>query len=1372
MSPAAVDVRPPVTSPPPKPSSAPQNSAPASDMPSSSTFNLGASDGNGSKCQFGPSVPSRSARSRPRLVKLRKQHSMSRTGSAESGPGVNPFCSVSDATRASNGFNFSTGDCGGVGFVFGAKSGVENLDNGDGESDGIVRNVDNAERGSDGVAGTSSCDDNLDKGEGVKTLNCDERGQMDVGNGREFDKVESDSFECGAKINDLGSLLCGEKREFCENVRGKISEDKRNAKTDTETECQKVDNMDFAFDSNSSDLGLHLNLDSNPEMQECDGNVEKPSMDNRGEMKLESEVEYNVGSAPFVFCSSLISNLNSNMEKKKPSGNLDKLASDVGRKLKVESETDLEKVEADPFEFHAEKSCILNKDQENAFFVFRSSSYTECMEAKCQDTMKLSSENLGGFKTNSDSSPFCQSSGSPYVASERTNEDNHENSGQNHFLFGSDGNMEGATIGLSSSKDFKSAGSAESVEAGQFTKCQVNHNTLPNIDAAAATCSFSSVGLGFQPKGCASEAASVDGVKKKDDVSFTGTTDGFGVCFEDFKRSFCDPSCLRENLFPELNKTSECGAKGRAFRDKRSRKQRGKSKKPSMSKPWPRQDHVPKESGSQENPEPSGCYSPMDFSPYEETRVADPHSREHSVISADPCETVPVDPKGEGLAATASGLGYIVDQICKEPIEKNSTYHGEGGFFGDGLWKGSDSETARAGIGLTIEKQESDCRSPFFASGSEKDKCFTFLASSSVQGSSMMGKRQQRRKKNKIKVGHATFVITPSSNVEFGSSGLFTPHSSMPLCTEVVGKSEAKEQFKQVHVSSSVAIHETCEKWRIRGNEAYKNGDHSKAEEFYTQGIISIPSNERAGCSLKPLLLCYSNRAATRMCLGRIREALGDCVMATALDPNFLKAQMRAANCHLLLGEVENAKQYFNKCSESVNGVCLDRRIVINSADGLQKIQKVIEYTNRSVKLLDQRNTDAALTALELISEALSVSSCSETLLEMKAEALCLLRRYEEAICLCEQSMVFAERNFSGLEIYQVKLWRWFFISKSHFHLGRLEAALDLLEKLEKVGSTKEMYASKKLESSVSLAVTIRELLRHKNAGNEAFRSGSYTEAVEHYTVALSSNMGSRPFSAICLCNRAAAHQALGQITDAIADCSLAIALDGNYVKAVSRRATLHEMIRDYGQAASDLQRLVSILQNQSNDMAKESGSQDRSNGSVKELRNARRRMPLMEEEAKKGISLDFYLILGIKPSDESSEIKKAYRKAALKHHPDKAGQFLARSESGDEGQLWKEISAEVHKDADRLFKMIGEAYAVLSDPTKRSQYDLEEEMRKVDIECKESSIYRKASGFQSPGCSSYRRPDFRSSPFERSSGGRNYGRESWRTYGNSYPRW
>ncbi|KAF9592592.1 hypothetical protein IFM89_016043 [Coptis chinensis] len=65
-----------------------------------------------------------------------------------------------------------------------------------------------------------------------------------------------------------------------------------------------------------------------------------------------------------------------------------------------------------------------------------------------------------------------------------------------------------------------------------------------------------------------------------------------------------------------------------------------------------------------------------------------------------------------------------------------------------------------------------------------------------------------------------------------------------------------------------------------------------------------------------------------------------------------------------------------------------------------------------------------------------------------------------------------------------------------------------------------------------------------------------------------------------------------------------------------------------------------------------------------------------------------------------ASDIKKAYRRAALRHHRYLAGQILPRSENGNDG-VWKEVAEEVHKDADRLFKMIGEAYAVISDPVK-----------------------------------------------------------------------
>lgn len=43
----------------------------------------------------------------------------------------------------------------------------------------------------------------------------------------------------------------------------------------------------------------------------------------------------------------------------------------------------------------------------------------------------------------------------------------------------------------------------------------------------------------------------------------------------------------------------------------------------------------------------------------------------------------------------------------------------------------------------------------------------------------------------------------------------------------------------------------------------------------------------------------------------------------------------------------------------------------------------------------------------------------------------------------------------------------------------------------------------------------------------------------------------------------------------------------------------------------------------------------------------------------------------------------------------------MARSEGGDDGGMWKEVADEVRRDAERLFKLIGEANAILSDPQK-----------------------------------------------------------------------
>ena len=68
----------------------------------------------------------------------------------------------------------------------------------------------------------------------------------------------------------------------------------------------------------------------------------------------------------------------------------------------------------------------------------------------------------------------------------------------------------------------------------------------------------------------------------------------------------------------------------------------------------------------------------------------------------------------------------------------------------------------------------------------------------------------------------------------------------------------------------------------------------------------------------------------------------------------------------------------------------------------------------------------------------------------------------------------------------------------------------------------------------------------------------------------------------------------------------------------------------------------------------------------------------------------DYYEVLGLKKEASADEIKKAYRKLAVKWHPDK----------------WTQASEEEKKTAENNFKELAEAYDVLSDDNKRARYD------------------------------------------------------------------
>ncbi|KAI4386238.1 hypothetical protein MLD38_004185 [Melastoma candidum] len=482
---------------------------------------------------------------------------------------------------------------------------------------------------------------------------------------------------------------------------------------------------------------------------------------------------------------------------------------------------------------------------------------------------------------------------------------------------------------------------------------------------------------------------------------------------------------------------------------------------------------------------------------------------------------------------------------------------------------------------------------------------FTFMASSSHQGQSTVMRRKTKKKpftnagcsSSKLSScsGDSFTTVWPSLSSEAQS---VTSHNHESI-NQFTYPSELGRQADSSSVKGGVinlglettsatplAAQEACQKWRLRGNQAYTSGDALKAEECYTQGINSIQKDMASRSCSRALMLCYSNRAAVRMSLGRLNDAIQDCMMAISLDPYFFKVELRAA-------------------------------------------------------------------------------------------------KYEIPDLGAEQPLVDSARELLHLKV--MKLF-----------------GLEDMQKLLKI------------------------------------------------ILQLCHAMSSRALLQLFAFAIAAAYKASGQILDAIADCSLVIALTGNYIKAISRPASLFEMIRDYEQAAADLQRLVSALTKQLEENTDRVEGSDSLLSCAAELRQMHVKLAEMEEEARKDIPLDVYLILGVESSASLSQIKKAYRRAALRHHPDKATQFLSRNKNGDD-KIWKAIAEEVKKDADRLFKMIGVAYAVLSDPVKRSRHDADEEMRKSQKKHAAASTPRTYKGATNPP------------PFER--GIRKSHSEVWRYY-------
>ncbi|ESL06680.1 DNA-J protein [Trypanosoma rangeli SC58] len=149
--------------------------------------------------------------------------------------------------------------------------------------------------------------------------------------------------------------------------------------------------------------------------------------------------------------------------------------------------------------------------------------------------------------------------------------------------------------------------------------------------------------------------------------------------------------------------------------------------------------------------------------------------------------------------------------------------------------------------------------------------------------------------------------------------------------------------------------------------------------------------------------------------------------------------------------------------------------------------------------------------------------------------------------------------------------------------------------------------------------------------------------------------------------NQAAAKMELQEYSSAVLDCDFAINNGLSTAKLFARRARIHEALNNYDDALRDIQKAAEM---------------DASYG---------RELQRIKASAKRAKRKDYYKILDLPPNEnDDAKIKRAYKKACLQWHPDK----------------WGHASQEQKSHAEKMFKEVGEAFSILSDPQKKRMYD------------------------------------------------------------------
>ncbi|KAK4242419.1 hypothetical protein C8A03DRAFT_40234 [Achaetomium macrosporum] len=422
---------------------------------------------------------------------------------------------------------------------------------------------------------------------------------------------------------------------------------------------------------------------------------------------------------------------------------------------------------------------------------------------------------------------------------------------------------------------------------------------------------------------------------------------------------------------------------------------------------------------------------------------------------------------------------------------------------------------------------------------------------------------------------------------------------------------------------------EQAESFKNEGNKFFKAGDYTHAIEFYTKAVVLQPNSSTY----------LGNRAAAYMSAGKYNDALEDCKRAADLDPHNSKILLRLARIYTSLGQPEEAIATFGRIQPPP------------SSKDMAPAKEMLRHVRAAQQALqDGTAASMVLYPLDMAEKLLGVGALKPRKWQlMRGEALLKMGDANSLGEVQNISMSLLRLNSQDPEALVLR-------GRALYSQGENDKAVQHFRKA--------LSCDPDFKDAVKWLRTVQKLDRMKEEGNTQYKAGRWQAALDLYTSALEVDPTNKGTNSKILQNRALCRIKLKQYDDAIADCEKAISLDPQYIKARKTKANALGLAEKWEAAVREWKAIQEL------------DPEDRT--IAKEVRKA-------ELELKKSQRKDYYKILGIEKTATEQEIKKAYRKLAIIHHPDK--------NPGD-------------ANAEARFKDISEAYETLIDPQKRERYD------------------------------------------------------------------